>query len=140
MRRDAKLGQIINSLIGGCKHLPRQMIIDLPSALKGYHYVRDNEFTDLELEWHISIIVTKLFDSHRSPIHPDIVIYKHGLRETYRLSPIKEQLFLAMRSELHGVYNYYHDKGLTQSVPEINDIEDEIHSLFPEFKQYEVVT
>lgn len=65
MRRDCTLGTIINNEFGTCKYLYKHQLEDMVEVLKGYTYVKEKNFTDEELKWHIETIVDALFHPYR---------------------------------------------------------------------------
>lgn len=69
MRKDMKLAHIINREIGNVKYIPEGYIETIAYSLKSYNYVREKQFTDEELLWHVKTIAEALFK-------PRIIVYE----------------------------------------------------------------
>ena len=61
MRKSTTLIDIFNATFGGLKYIHKSTINDMPSFLRSCDYVKDSDFTDDELNWHINKFLEVLF-------------------------------------------------------------------------------
>jgi len=53
MRKSTILLHILNNKLGRCKYLNKELVSGLTDYLREFTYVKENDFTDDELKWHI---------------------------------------------------------------------------------------
>ena len=61
MKYDITLMHIINSGIGGCKRISMGNMRDCVYALRGFYYVKDNDFSSKFLWKHVTRVAKLLF-------------------------------------------------------------------------------
>lgn len=53
IRKSTTILTILNNELGRCKYLYRSDMENMGSYLRRFKYVRDNNFTDEEINWHV---------------------------------------------------------------------------------------